>query len=855
MRWSALIVALLAGTSANGNAQSGDIAASRVVGSVVVDGNLEEETWAGATPVNGFTMTHPVDGGVPSGRTVVRVLFDGAALYIGIEADGPLVTHLGRRDATLPGSDWFHVRIDSRHEHQMAFEFAVNPSGVKLDRIVTATDESDDSWDPLWTVRVKRSVSRWTAEMRIPLASLRYRRLDQTVWGISFVRVHAAAGETSEFPHSSRAERGGIAAYAHLTGLEGLPSQSLTEVTPHVVARPDPAAELSGRRLDYSAGLDLTRSIGRDATITATVIPDFGQVEADPEVVNLTAFELQFPEKRPFFVEDAELFRFAPSLNPNPLFYSRRVGAAPSARVSGTIVDYPSARVAIAERMVTRRGEVSTAVLHALTLGDDATFISENGSISRTEVAAPSNFLAARVQTVNDGGRRVGGLMATAFLRSRSQTLDAFQRRSAGAFGADFRTELANRVWSFSGYAVASTIAGSAASIGRAQRSSARYFQRPDAPHLRLSGSAGSMSGASAGVRIAREAGKHWLGSATASLVTPGFEINDTGLLRRADIASASIDVSYRAQPARRSIRETGIAGFATLSSNTGGEFLGVEAEVEGTIEFANRWETQLEIGIQGAGYDDRLTRGGPAVRRFGSVNVEYELGTDPRRKLSVAFEAQGKTGEMIRRGNLWLSATYRARPNLSVSLTPELNHEVNRAQYVTAVADEAAPSFGQRHVFMQTTEESFSLGVRSELVVTPALTLQAYARPFAASVSFREPSELRLAGRDALRVYGSELGAISLIGRSYTIDPDGSGSAPEFILGDPSFSTTSITSNVTARWEWRPGSTLFVVWQNASEREADRAIGGATAFRELTRLAPRNVFLVKLSWRLGALS
>ena len=333
------------------------------------------------------------------------------------------------------------------------------------------------------------------------------RRAQRGGWGISFLRVHAAAGETSMFPHSSRSQRGGIAMFAHLSGLGDLPI-SVDRDHPHALTRSQPTTAGRTRRLEYSGGLDLTRSLGRNATVTATVNPDFGQVEADPAVVNLSDFELQFSERRPLFVEDGELFRLASSLNLNPLFYSRRVGAPPAARVNAPNVEYPGeTRIAIAERLVARRKDVAAGVMHALTLPAHATILDEAGVVTREGVAVPANYLVARVQSARDGGRRVAGLMATAFARPRDDLVDDYQRRAAGAVGMDFRTEFASRVWSLSGFAAASIIAGSNTSITAAQRSSARYFQRPDASTWTRFCSNREYGACRA--RLAREAGQH----------------------------------------------------------------------------------------------------------------------------------------------------------------------------------------------------------------------------------------------------------------------------------------------------------------------------------------------------------
>jgi len=326
--------------------------AVRARGGVRIDGRLDEEAWKAATPVTSFTQRDPDAGRPATERTEVRIIYDAAAIYIGarlFDSTGAVRSRLGRRDSELSGSDWFFVTLDSYHDHLTAYRFGVNPSGVRRDEKVSTETDEDESWDPIWEAAATRDAAGWMAELRIPLSQLRFRDVDEQTWGIQLVRQIARNNEESWFAFVPKRERAVVGRYGHLTGMRGLMPRGRLELLPYAVSRvrydtPAQSEDVpfvnpfrDGSEQTASLGLDLKYRLASNVTLDATVNPDFGQVEVDPAVLNLSAFETFFPEKRPFFVEGAQIFdfggfscNFCSNVEGMSSFYSRRVGRAPT---------------------------------------------------------------------------------------------------------------------------------------------------------------------------------------------------------------------------------------------------------------------------------------------------------------------------------------------------------------------------------------------------------------------------------------------------------------------------------------------------------------------------------------------
>ncbi|HEU4556678.1 MAG TPA: DUF5916 domain-containing protein, partial [Longimicrobium sp.] len=542
--------------------------ALRASAGIHVDGRLDEAVWAQATPVTEFTQYDPEEGKPVSEATEARVVYDDEALYVGVRLHdrGQVNTRLGRRDMDLSDSDWFGVQIDSYHDHLTALGFDVNPSGVRRDE--AKTDRGDDnSWDAVWEVATRVDSGGWTAEFRIPFSQLRFNPRSDT-WGLLLERIIGRRKEYAVSAFTPRSERGGIARWGHLTGLRGVRAGRRLELLPYTVARAeyvDPRGNPFREDAEYGTrvGADVKYRITTNLTLDATVNPDFGQVELDPAVVNLTQFETVFEERRPFFVEGREIFNFnAGNSGAIPagssLFYSRRVGGLTSAvrPVGADGVELEAADVPLETRILgaakltgqTGRGW-SVGVMDALTGRGTARYL-EAGD-ERTLVAEPlTNFFVGRVKRDLRGGRTYVGGMVTAVNRDlETPELRAALRSAGYTAGADFKHEFADRRWRVTGFGSLSHVRGDSLAILSEQLFVPYHqFARPDSRALSVDSGATSLSGFQGELRLTKQAGAHWRGGGGIATITPGYEIADLGSQRRASRIDVDAAVTYLQQ-------------------------------------------------------------------------------------------------------------------------------------------------------------------------------------------------------------------------------------------------------------------------------------------------------------------
>lgn len=834
--------------------------AVRAGGPVVVDGRLNEVAWEQATPVTAFTQMDPKEGEPVSERTEVRLLYDSEALYIGARLydSGAVSQPLGRRDSDLAHSDWFGVALDSYHGHLSAFSFQVNPAGVRTDGLLYG-DREDRSWDAVWTAETAVTDSGWVAEIRIPFSHLRFGRESVQTWGLQMWREIGRNQEHAVWAFTPKQERGGVARYGHLASLEqirpGLPVQLLPytvgrakygHTAPHNPFRSDAEYGLG-------AGLDVKYRITSNLTLDATVNPDFGQVEVDPAVINLTAFETFYEEKRPFFMEGTDIFDFGATR----LFYSRRIGAAPQGRVpaGAGFSDAPEAtRIIGAAKLTGKSGGWSLGLLEAVTAREWASYIGSDGVPGEVLAEPLTNHFVGRVRRDLRGGRSMLGGIVTAVNRDLPEGPAAAPWRS-GAYtaGADFRHEWAQRTWSLNGSFTGSAIHGEPNAILAAQRSSARYFQRPDAEYLELDPEAESLHGYAMHLDIGRRAGLHWLTNLSLSAISPGYEVNDLGFQSIADRMTAEGYVTYRENRPGPHLRSWSVTAAPSAQWNYGGEPQRANISLSGRAQLLNYVTGYVSLTHFGAVTNDRLTRGGPTTHKVSGNEFFYSFNGDPRKP--VVLGLSGTYWRSAADENLFfvrVGATVKPVDWWNFSIAPRLSGNRIAAQYITTVRDPlAGATHGARYVFAHETRRNLSLETRLNVIFTPSLTLEVYAQPFVASGAYGPLKELRRPGSYEFDRYGVETGSIVREADGiFLVDPDAEGPASAFRVGDRDFNFRSLRGNAVLRWEWRPGSTLIFAWQ---QRRSDQERVGDLVFRRdagaLLGARPDNAFVVKLNY------
>jgi hypothetical protein len=847
----ALVGALLSPAPTRAQAGDGDspsaplrVTAVRASAGVRVDGRLDEAAWREAHVVADFTQVDPEEGRPVSERTEVRVIYDDQALYVGARLSdrSPPSSRLGRRDMPLLDSDWFGVVIDAYHDHRTGFVFDVNPSGVQRDAIKSVTgsgQESDDnSWDAVWEVATSVDEGGWTAEYRIPFSQLRFSNADAHTWGVQLERVIGRRREYAVTSFTPKREPGGIPTYGHLEGIRGIEPGDRLELLPYVLTRgefvdPGPNPYRSDREGAVSGGLDLRFRATSDLTLSASINPDFGQVEVDPAVVNLTVYETRFDEKRPFFIEGSEIFDFGRNTSGGQLFYSRRIGRAPQLGAPTPYADLPSVTNILGAAKFSGKTASgwSLGVIEAVTAREEARYRDEDGIEGRAVVEPLSNYLVARARRDLRAGRTSVGGMLTAVSRELDTDLTRAALRSGGyAGGVDLRHETDDRGWVLRGSAAVSHIRGDAPSLVRVQRAGNHFFQRPDADHLEVDPEATSLSGYSVGLGIDRQGGEHWRGGVAVAATSPGFEVNDLGFQTRTDRRDVQTQLSWVENEPGGFLRNYSITSQIRYEHNYDWERIQGFYWLGLTFRHLDFWGGHASIQRQVRALDDRSTRGGPLMERPASWNGFLTIGSDGRKSVTVGGSLSGEVDDYDGwSSRVSLELGLKPSPRWNLTLEPSLQRTVTDAQYVGTVADPAAEStFGARYLFAPLEQTTVALEARLNLTFTPTLSLEMYAQPFLSSGDYGDVVALARP-------------------RSYEFEPI-EGEAP-----DRDFNLRSLRGNAVLRWEWRPGSTLYLAWQQTRADYREGLGVGEFDFgrdrRALFDAQPDNILLFKVNY------
>ncbi|OGU03425.1 MAG: hypothetical protein A2W29_00720 [Gemmatimonadetes bacterium RBG_16_66_8] len=860
-----------------------------LVAPIRLDAVLDEDVWRSAPAAEAFRQHLPNEGEAATQRTEVRFAYDDAALYVGARMYDALgsqgvQTRLVRRDGN-PDSDYLEVIFDTYHDHIGRLFFRVNPSGVRGDANGLGGG-GDESWDPVWDVATTIDSLGWTAEMRIPFSQLRYPQTEeQQTWGLQIWRQENRTNELSMWSFWGRTESGGPSRFGHLSGLTIARAPGRAELLPYAVGQStnvpvddpsDPFQEPHG--LDGRVGLDARVLLTSNLTLNATVNPDFGQVEVDPAVVNLSAFETFFQERRPFFVEGAGYFGFGglscyfcSNVSGLGLFYSRRVGRSPqgsgNAYATGQYADVPDNTTILGAAKLTGRTPSgwSIGLMDAVTKRERATVQRTDGSRTSVTVEPLTNYVVGRVAKDLRGGATVVRAMGTSVVREVDDPYFAgVLSRRAEAVGLSTDMWFKNREYRLTAQAAATQVTGDSAAVLRLQRSSGRYFQRPDRgngsnrlfsdaydPSLQV------MRGLGGYARFSRESG-NLLFELQTNMRTPGFENNDIAFLSRADLWWMGGNIVRQWTKPTSWYRTIWTTIGGQQQYNFDGDLTDRQGQVSAYIQTPNYWDINAFWIKRPSVLDDRLARGGPVLRRPGSDFWSTFISTDRRKP--VVVNANGSIG-CAGDGSCerFLSLTFELRPasNVGLSLGPSIGRDESRFQYATSVADPTATAFyGQRHVFADLEQNSLSMDTRFNVTFSPDLTFELFLQPLIASGAYSRYKEYRAPRGLEQLVYGEDVGTVAVQPGTpdmYAIDPDGTGPASGFTITDPSFTFRSLRGNAVLRWEYLPGSTLYVVWTRQSASSLTRGtIDFGEDSRALFRGPADNIFLIKLNYWLG---
>ena len=842
------------------------LTATRFQGVVRIDGRLDDSAWASAQVATDFRQREPSEGAQATLPTEVRVLWDDEALYVAARMRDPspdsIIALLARRDEMTP-SDEFFVGIDGDRDRRTAYVFSVTPRGTRTDVLIYNDNMRDPSWDAVWQAATRVDETGWTAEMRIPLTQLRARA--NAPWGVNFFRWIARRREDTQWALIPRASPAWVSHYGELRGVTPASTARRLEVVPYTLGRvtraPGDATNPFHRRMQPAAalGADLKAGVG-PFTITAAINPDFGQVEADPSEVNLTSIETFLQEKRPFFVEGVDLFDFNLGyfFGSEKLFYSRRVGRRPQAAVPGdpAYVDEPDVTTILGAAKLTGRtaGGWSVGLLDAVTGEEQARLDGDPTVPSTVPVEPMTNYVVARVMRDLNKGRTVLGAIGTTMHRRLNGSASFIDLRSAAyAGGVDLRHRFGpGGQYRMTAYVLGSHVQGSAESIDETQRSSARYFQRPDAPHLDYDPARTSLSGAGAFTEIWKSGGS-WRWGASGRVVTPGFEANDIGYQPGADFVSHSNWIGYESYRQTRHFRRWWWYLNTLGWWNTAGERQGLRFYVNSEAELPNGLGMFLRVQRDLPGLSPTELRGGPSLFRPARSFVLTEVWTNNARRLSGWISVSGSREDDggARSVTVQPNVTVRPSSQLQLTLTPAVTWIRNPWQYV----DDAEEEGSAHWVVARLAQRTASLTARLSYTFTPDLSLQMYAQPFVSGGAYRDFRQvLNARAADEGNRFRNVAMETSPNARSdrYTADLNRNGGELTS-FDDPDFSARQFSSSAVLRWEYRPGSTLFVAWSQA--RDAGDPVSPFQLRRDVSRLfgeRPTNALLVKVSYWMG---
>ena len=834
-----------------------------------VDGLDDEPAWKNIPECGDFVQQKPYQQKPPTCETGFRILYDEEFLYFFIRAydDQPqeIVRRLARRDDIT--GDWVGFMLDSYNDGLTSFFFAVNAAGVKMDGLQSdnsGNGDPDFTWDAIWDTKVKTDARGWTAEIRIPLSQLRFDEKSRDKgWGLNVFRNIHRLDEFSMWQFIARDAPGWVRFFGRLKGLEQIKAVPQIEVMPYLAAKTESYQKeegnpfKTGKDNNLNAGIDGKISLSSNLILDYTINPDFGQVEADPSVVNLTAFETYFEEKRPFFIEGRNIldYKITPGdgdLSGDNLFYSRRIGRQPRYYPDGDYVKMPQATPILSAFKLTGKSAKgwSVGVLESMT-GRAYARVSDGVNEEKVLSEPFTNYFVARVQKdLRQGATQVGGIL-TNTLRDLSSGNPASLTETATTGAFDFSHAWHNRTWFFNAKGLFSHVTGSREAITQLQQSSVHNFQRPDATYLKFDTSLTRLSGHGGSISFGRGGNSHWSFATFVSWRSPGLELNDVGYLRLADDVSQVVWVGYRHWDPVFIFRNFGLNFNQWSGWDFGGHNKFNGGNLNGWAELKNFWNFGLGVNINGPGRNNYMLRGGPSIKTSGGYSLWSNITTDTRKnwRISLSSNLYKSHDEISSYRQVQLGFRYQPVPAVSFGIFPRYSVDKENLQYVTTLDYTSDRRYILGYIHQQTAAMEF----RFNLNITPDMTLQYYGQPFFSTGKYSHFKRIThpLAEKYEDRFAEFDNTQLSLWGDEYRVDEDLDGQV-DYTFSQPDFKALYFLSNLVFRWEFVPGSTLYLVWsQNRSDYRADGHFSLSDDVESLFDIYPYNIFMLKVSYRI----
>ncbi|SFR33378.1 Carbohydrate family 9 binding domain-like [Robiginitalea myxolifaciens] len=836
-----------------------------------IDGNLNDPAWDQVEWAGDYTEFQPDENTDPSVETRFKILYDAKNLYVAFKCYDPepdkIEKRLSRRDGFA--GDWVELNIDSYFDKRTSFSFTVTAAGVKGDEFVSNNGNNwDDSWNPIWFVKTATDAEGWTAEMRIPLSQLKFGDAEEQIWGLQSTRRFFREEERSLWQRKPIDQPGWVSEFGELHGLKDLERQHQLEIQPYTVARSItfPAQEGNpfedGSLTDLNGGLDAKVGITNDLTLDLTLNPDFGQVEADPSAIALDGFQIFFREQRPFFIENKNIFEMPVSqsqagetFGSDNVFYSRRIGRSPQGFPSladGEFVDQPSNTpiLGAAKFSGKTRDGWSIGFLESVTARRQA--VIDNNGDRRKEVVEPlTNYMVGRVQKdFNDGDTYVGTLFTATNRESLAESVD-FLHQAAYTGGVDFKHQWNNRDWYVGGGLVWSHVEGSEGAIQRTQESIEHLFQREGADYLEVDPNRTSLTGTGGNLQLGKVGNGHWRFETGGTWRSPELELNDIGFQRQADDIRHYTWVGYQTLKPDKTFRRVGINYNHWGAWDFGGNNNLLMFNTNSWQNWANNWFSNLGTTVVASQHNNFALRGGPRLRLSPAISFWSGINTDSRKKIRFTLRHNGYRAFDDSFRNYRVSGGFFYQPTNALSLSAFPSWSINRDQLQWISNISVGDDTRYLNGFIE--QQTLSMSIRLNYTINPNLTLQYWGQPFISRGRYSEfkivTDPLAAEFEDRITRYSDQ--EISFQEGVYSVDENSNGSV-DFTFGDPDFSFVQFRSNLVIRWEYIPGSELFLVWSQdltASGNPADPLLDTLES-NIFGDVQPRNIFLLKATYR-----
>ena len=832
---------------------------------IKIDGRMNEAIWKSLEWEGEFKQHSPSNGAPVTQQTEFAICHDKEFIYMLIKAydnhGDSIVRRLNKRDEI--DGDFVAVGLDSYGDKRTAFYFMVNAGGCRKDLIVSGDGEREDvSWDPVWWVKCSVTEDGWIAEMKIPFNQLRFKEGKSIDWGLQVRRKFYRRDEFDDWAYTPADQAGHVRHFGVLRGFESADPGRLVDINPYLQTRLEKEGHMFNKesgKLDKSmiGGIDAKIGLSNNFIMDMSFNPDFGHVEADPSVVNLTAYESYYEEKRPFFVEGNSITGFnigvgSGGLGSDNLFYSRRIGRRPQISAPDQAIKVPEFTTILGAGKITGRtnGGWSVGIINALTGSEEA--INSNNA---AQVVEPlTNYFVGRVIKEDKGANTIIGGMLTNTMRKLDDYSSQFLHKSATSGGVNFTHFFKDRKWNLDSYLAFSKVQGDSEALEITQNMPGRYFNRKDALHVSFDSAMTSMTGTSGKIQVGKIGGGNWLFTGILTWKSPGFEVNDMGYVKWVDHIFNVLWGSYRILQPKGRFRTFSISADQYNGMDFGGKILYNGFELSTSFMRDNYWSYTFSLMSDINRRSNDLLRGGPSVRLPGNFRSMMLINSDPRRRTTFDLSAYITNGFNESYFNTMLTAALNYKPTdaILVGLSSTYNHTGDELQYISSTTY----PLPERWIMGSIKQDYLSLSLRINMNITPDLTLQYWGQPFVASGKYADYKYINTPDakqyNDRFILFSGDQLTMNELDDCFLVDEDLDGTA-DYTFPIADFRINEFISNFVLRWEYRPGSNLFIVWSQSREGfDPEGLFRPGRSIADLAELQPTNVFILKLSYRLS---